>query len=70
MELNVKTSLILLIPQIELRISDMKYVEGDESDLGNELGYCIGQLMKFSEEKTEDLIHGIRHGISLTNETH
>lgn len=49
---------------------DVKY-QGDISDLGNEIGYCVGQIIKnMTEEQTTDFIHGIRHGISLTNGTH
>ena len=49
---------------------DVKY-KGDISDLGNEIGYCLGQVMKdLTEQQTTDFIHGIRHGISLTNGTH
>lgn len=45
--------------------------KGDLSDVGNELGIIIGKYI--SEEmgfEYEDLIAGIRHGISLTNGTH
>jgi hypothetical protein len=48
----------------------IKY-KGDISDLGNEVGYCVGQIIKnMTEEQVTDFIHGIRHGISLTNGTH
>jgi len=66
---DLKPILTSLIPQIEMRIKDIKYV-GDESDLGNEIGYTIGKVINFTEEDTESFIHGIRHGISLTNGTH
>lgn len=44
---------------------------GDISDLGNEIAYAVGNVVtNMTERETEDFIHGIRHGISLTNETH
>lgn len=66
---DLKPILTSLIPQIETRIKDIHYI-GDESDLGNEIGYSIGKVINFTEEDTESFIHGIRHGISLTNGTH
>lgn len=44
---------------------------GDISDLGNEIGYAVGNIIKdITEVEMNDFIHGIRHGISLTNDTH
>ena len=44
---------------------------GDISDLGSEIGYAVGNVIKgMTEQETTDFIHGIRHGISLTNGTH
>jgi len=43
--------------------------EGDLSDVGNEIGIVIAEY--FDEENTvEDFIHGLKHGISLTDGTH
>jgi len=45
--------------------------EGDISDLGNEIGYCVGLCIDdMNDAQIKDFIHGIRHGISLTNGTH
>ena len=45
--------------------------QGDISDLGNEFGYMVGSRYKnMTEDEINDLIHGIKHGISLTNGTH
>ena len=45
--------------------------EGDLSDCGNEIGNMVGSKYKnMTEDEIEDFITGIRHGISLTNETH
>jgi hypothetical protein len=44
---------------------------GDISDLGNEIGHSVGLIIKnMTEGQITDLIHGLRHGISLTNGTH
>ena len=52
------------------RLFEIKYY-GDVSDLGNEIGYTVGNIVKdMTEQETTDFIHGIRHGISLTNGTH
>jgi hypothetical protein len=49
---------------------EIKY-EGDISDLGNEVGYQLGQILKnMTETQIRDFIHGLKHGISLTNGTH
>jgi hypothetical protein len=39
------------------------------SDIGNEIGVVLGEFIQ-SEEDFKDFIHGLRHGISLTNGTH
>ena len=44
---------------------------GDMSDFGNEIGYCIGKVMlDMNEKEINEFVIGLRHGISLTNETH
>jgi hypothetical protein len=43
--------------------------EGDLSDIGNEIGIAIGKYLD-KDNTIEDLIHGIRHGVSLVNGTH
>ena len=54
----------------ENAINNIKY-EGDISDLGNEIGYCVGLCIDdMNDAQIKDFIHGIRHGISLTNGTH
>lgn len=63
-----------VVAQISLSLSErlfeIKY-NGDVSDLGNEIGYTVGNIVKdMTEQETTDFIHGIRHGISLTNGTH
>jgi len=50
---------------------EIRYMNGDISDVGNEIGYALGKVLEnLQEDEIKDLIHGIRHGISLTNGTH
>jgi len=63
-----------VLAQISLSLSErlfeIKYY-GDVSDLGNEIGYVVGNVLKdMTETEMNDFLHGIRHGISLTNGTH
>ena len=53
-------------------LNDMDvYYDGDISDLGNEVGYALGNVIEnMNEQQVTNFIHGIRHGISLTNGTH
>ena len=42
---------------------------GDLSDIGNEIGIIIAKF--FDEENNiEDFIRGVKHGVSLTDNTH
>jgi hypothetical protein len=52
-------------------ISQLKSINysGDLSDIGNEIGIIIAKY--FNEDNTvDDFIHGLKHGISLTDGTH
>lgn len=50
------------------QLNKIKY-KGDLSDIGNEIGIIIAK--HFDEDNTvEDFIHGLKHGISLTDGTH
>jgi hypothetical protein len=47
------------------------YESDDLSDAGNEVGIAIGSMIKnMNQEQIEEFISGLRHGISLTNDTH
>ena len=60
-----------VLEQITNSFKEIKYNNGDISDLGNEIGYAIGTaLSNLTEEETKEFIFGIKHGISLTNGTH
>ena len=49
-------------------LEEIPYRVGDISDLGNEIGYAISQFL--DEDKLDDFIMGLKHGISLKNGTH
>ena len=54
----------------EQSLNHLEYI-GDISDCGNEIGLIVGKLYpNMSEEEISDFIHGIKHGISLTNGRH
>ena len=52
-------------------LGDVKY-SGDLSDLGNEVGFAIGEYIKDNEMgfSLEDFIQGVKHGVSIVNGTH
>lgn len=66
---NTKEVLKKIADKINEMSEDVHY-QGDISDIGNEIGYCVGKVLNISPNDTEDFIRGIRHGISLTNGTH
>ncbi len=58
-----------ILKELEERRENLKYI-GDISDLGNEFGLVIGkQYPKMTEIEINELMMGLRHGISLTMET-
>ena len=62
------------LSKIATEISNRKLQQsysGDISDLGNEIGHALGKVLSnMNEVEITDFIHGLRHGISMTNETH
>lgn len=58
--------------EISERLSNVPYDNGDISDIGNEIGIIIAKY--FTDEEfgwdKDSFIHGINHGISLTDGTH
>ena len=68
---HLRTQLLTLAKMLEEKAEEVTY-EGDLSDLGNEVGYVLGTYVvaNMDEVQIRDFIHGLRHGISLTNGTH
>lgn len=57
-----------IFEQLCQTFSEIKYDNGDISDVGNEIGFSLGKILpNLSEGEIKDFIHGIQHGISLTN---
>jgi hypothetical protein len=58
-----------ILNRIKTQLENINYPNGDISDVGNEIGIALGQYLS-TEEKLNDFITGLKHGISLTNGTH
>lgn len=59
------------IKELGNNLTKIDYNNGDISDIGNEVGYILGNLLKnMSEKEINEFIFGFRHGVSLTNGTH
>ena len=58
-----------ILNRIKTQLDEVNYDNGDMSDIGNEIGIVLGEFIT-TESELQDFIHGIRHGISLTNGTH
>ena len=58
-----------ILNRIKTQLEDVNYDNGDMSDIGNEIGIVLGDFIT-TESELKDFIHGIRHGMSLTNGTH
>ena len=60
-----------IMTDISVKLPAIPYDNGDISDVGNEIGLAVGYYIEnMTQEEINDLISGIRHGISLTNGTH
>jgi hypothetical protein len=61
---------------IQKIVNDLKEIklhpQGDLSDLGNEIGKIIGEYIDNQEMgyELDDLLSGIKHGVSLIDGTH
>lgn len=52
-------------------LNKVKYENGDLADVGNEVGFILGNLLPdMSDDEISIFISGFRHGVSLTNGTH
>jgi hypothetical protein len=67
---SINETLYDVVSNLGKAMDSIKYY-GDISDLGNEIGYAVGNTVKnMTERETRHFIFGIQHGISLTNGTH
>ena len=59
-----------IFEQLCQTFSEIKYDNGDISDVGNEIGYALGKVLEnLQEDEIKTFIVGLQHGISLTNST-
>ena len=58
-----------IMDKLSISLGNVSYRNGDISDVGNEMGVTIGEYLS-TEEKLNDFISGLKHGISLKNGTH
>jgi len=58
-----------ILNQLCEHLENVRYENGDLSDVGNEIGIALGNYIQ-SENDFKDFIQGLRHGISLTNGEH
>lgn len=57
--------------KISEHLNNLKYYNGDISDIGNEIGYAIGSALEnMTEYEINSFVTGFKHGVSLTNGTH
>ena len=67
---TMQNTLYQVVSNLGKTMDTIKYY-GDISDLGNEIGYAVGNVIKdMTETEIRDFVWGIKHGISLTNGTH
>lgn len=61
-----------ILNRISDHLKNVDYINGDWSDIGNEIGIAVGKERNTSTTPFDinDLISGIRHGISLEDGTH
>ena len=59
------------LTKLSVELPKVKYNNGDLSDIGNEVGFQLGSILKdMTKKEIRDFIFGFRHGVSLTNGTH
>jgi hypothetical protein len=71
----VKTKFEEIKINIIKQLEQVKYTNGDLSDIGNEIGVAIGKYTMKENAEAEGLdaksfICGLKHGISLIDGTH
>lgn len=57
-----------IIEDLTLQLNNARY-SGDLSDIGNEIGIVIAKYFTEDDDLTS-FIHGVKHGVSLTDGTH
>lgn len=66
-EIDMKSTLT----ELGKRLPSVQFPKGDMSDIGNEVGFQLGSVLKnMTEDEIDDFISGFKHGVSLTNGTH
>ena len=55
--------------EISDKLSNLKYKNGDLSDIGNEIGIIIAKYFDDVND-LDGFIFGVKHGVSLTDGTH
>jgi hypothetical protein len=67
-----RESFKIIINELSERLSLVEpYSNADLSDLGNEIGFILGDIIKdMDDENIQTFITGFKHGVSLTNGTH
>jgi hypothetical protein len=69
MDIQIPEKLLDIAYTLNERVSHMAYLEGDISDIGNEIGVALGKTVEpLNEEEIQSLLFGIRHGISLVKD--
>ena len=60
-----------VLTELGKRLPSVQFLNGDISDIGNEVGFQLGSVLKnMTEDEIDDFISGFKHGVSLTNGTH
>jgi len=56
------------------QLQNLKWVDGDTGDIGNEVGISLAKTLqvfkKLNEEEIDAFISGLKHGVSLINGSH
>ena len=59
------------LTELGKKLPSVQFSKGDISDIGNEIGFNLGSILKdLTEDEICDFISGFKHGVSLTNGTH
>ena len=59
------------LTELGKKLPSVQFSKGDISDIGNEIGFNLGSILKdLTEDEIYDFISGFKHGVSLTNGTH